>query len=368
MATLRVALVSSGTTLGQAINDVEFESVLTDAGADAVRVLPAFPRLPERIKQPQVNDVVEAWWLRRALTRHLRRHPVDAVVFATTTATFFQPRSVLRRSALRFDALACENRRGRFGLISRVLEQRALHHVRVFLPMSSNRSLPLPRDRYLAQAETVIAMPPVLPPDRVPDRPREHGRVFCYASNPEKKGLDVMIRAWQAHARADARLFVAGISASAAEAYLSSKGLSTPSDVAFLDRIPHAEFVEQLCRAEIYLAASRHEEYGMAQLEALYFGALLVSAESAGLFEAAGLLTALDPRLLASGVDDRTLAVSLDHALSLSAAERAVLADRTKELLEPYQRQSQLDAVGEHLLPALRRLAGLNDPNASEGA
>lgn len=311
------------------------------------------------VARPYLLDLAEAWTLRQSLRRHLAAHPdVDTVIFATTTAALLQPAAVLDRSALRFDALACENRLGWACVLSRLLERRALRHIRVLMPMSASRLPTLGRFRYLQRAEVVLPMPPPLDEaDQIegPDRPpHEPGRVLCYAANPVKKGLDTILRAWALRsAEHPAQLLIAGIDAAAAAPYLAEHGLPVGADVRFLGRLPQAEFRNELRRAEVYLAASRYEDFGMAQLEAVNLGAVLVSVPSGGPFEAGAILREIDPALLAADDSPPALARALDHALGMGPAARDEVVRAGRGRLAPYLRTALADRIRQRLLPAI---------------
>ena len=93
------------------------------------------------------------------------------------------------------------------------------------------------------------------------------------------------------------------------------------------------------------LAAPRREDYGLAQLEALADGALLVTTPAPGPYAALPIARGLDERL-----------VSDDLAGALRAALDDPLpgyADRAASALGPYRRDAVDATVQERLLPAL---------------
>ena len=105
-----------------------------------------------------------------------------------------------------------------------------------------------------------------------------------------------------------------------------------------------AEHRALLRRARVYVTAPRREDYGLAQLEALADGALLVTTPAPGPYAALPLARALDPRLVG---DD--LAAGLRAALDDPApgyAERALAA------LAPFRRAAVDRTVADELLPA----------------
>jgi glycosyltransferase involved in cell wall biosynthesis len=106
-----------------------------------------------------------------------------------------------------------------------------------------------------------------------------------------------------------------------------------------------AGFRELLSRAQLFLAAPRFEDYGIAALEALACGCLLVTTPSPGPYPALELARELDPRLV---TDD--LAVAIRVALD---DPRAGYALRAAELLEPFGSEAMDRAVADKVLPRL---------------
>jgi hypothetical protein len=100
-----------------------------------------------------------------------------------------------------------------------------------------------------------------------------------------------------------------------------------------------------LRRARVFVTAPRREDYGVAQLEALADGCLLVTTPAPGPYAALPLAGGLDPRLVG---DD--LAPALRAALDDPApgyAERALAA------IAPYRHAAVDAVVRSELLPRL---------------
>ena len=98
-------------------------------------------------------------------------------------------------------------------------------------------------------------------------------------------------------------------------------------------------------RSGLFLAAPRREDYGIAPLEALADGCLLVSSPAPGPYPALQIARRLDARLV--GED-------------LAAAVRTALddplpgyAERAQELLEPFTHRAVDRTVAERVLPRL---------------
>ena len=106
-----------------------------------------------------------------------------------------------------------------------------------------------------------------------------------------------------------------------------------------------AAFRRLLSRARAFVAAPRFEDYGIAALEALARGCLLVTTPSPGPYPALELARELDPRLV---TDD--LAGAIRVALDDPSAG---YAERAAPLLAPFTRAAMDHAVAEMVLPRL---------------
>jgi glycosyltransferase involved in cell wall biosynthesis len=369
-ANLSVLLVSSGTTLGQATSDVELENVLKASGVEVTRIIPQFFRLHRHLIRRPFNDLAQALALTLAVRRHVRHSPADVYIYATTTATMFEPKRRLKTAALRFDALTCENRPGKRNILQRRLERRAMRYLPLLMPWSSASGLA--RDRYFTGDRVVLPFPPPAgTPTGEPIEASDHD-VLCYAAAPKKKGLDIMVSAWAQSQHPDsARLLVTGIDDEAGRAYLADEGISVPDSVHFLGRIPREDFGSYLKGVPFYLCGGRYEDFGMAQLEALAAGAVLVTSAAGGPYEARQVMQKLDERLLSPIGSAQALGAALTVALSFSPEERADFSRRAQVLLSPYLQETYQARCEETLLPELRRIAGrpaATDPAAQQAA
>ena len=106
-----------------------------------------------------------------------------------------------------------------------------------------------------------------------------------------------------------------------------------------------AEYRALLRRARVFVAAPRREDYGIAPLEALADGCMLVTTPAPGAYPALDLACELDRRLVA---DD--LVPALRAALDRPAPGYAF---RAAELLEPFSRAAVDATVTETVLPRL---------------
>ena len=176
---------------------------------------------------------------------------------------------------------------------------------------------------------------------------------LAYAGNPEKKGLDIALEAWGQAAPGGWRLHVTGIEPEQARRFLRRRGIEEPDGVEWEGFVERDRYLELLGRASAFLAASRYEDYGIAQLEALAAGTPLVTVPSAGPYEALALARAIDPRLVAVELSGAALADSLRAAVAMTRQDRSRYAERSRQLLRPYSRQALVDRLREQVVPVL---------------
>jgi glycosyltransferase involved in cell wall biosynthesis len=341
-------LLSPGTTAGWRRADAELARALEDLGLE-VAVRTSEFRLARHLRRTVLTtDLAEAAAMRRALTSALRLLEPRAVIYSSPQATMLQPRRRLVGStAVRFDVPAALNRPGPGSGLLRALERRALGRVRLLLPNGLE-----PRDdarEALALETPMVALPiPVEPPARSQDE--REPLALAYAGNPDKKGLDLVLEAW-ASVPPPWRLVVTGIEAALARRFLRRRGVEEPERVEWAGFVDARRYGELLGRAAFFVAASRYEDYGLAQLEALAAGALLVTVPSEGPYEALRLARELSPALVASTISADGLARALAAALALP--DRAAYRERAAELVRPHSRAELRKRLAEEVLPVL---------------
>jgi glycosyltransferase involved in cell wall biosynthesis len=322
-----ILLVSLGSTVGLRASDSELAASLERAGA-RVTLAAAVP--PRATRTLALTDLAWALAARRAATAAISREAPDAVIYSTITAALLAPAP----GAIRLDALAASNRPGRHGVWQRPRERRLLARAPLLLPVSEHAMTGAPR-RIGRVLVVPIAVEPSGPP--LTGAARDIAAI-TYAANPAKKGLDLVLAAWASARRDGEELLVAGV-----------EGLPRADGVRALGILDRDAYRALLRRARIYLAASRREEYGIAQLEALADGAMLVSTETQVSYPALELARTLDPRLV--GPD---LAGAIRTALD---DPREDYAAAVAPLLEGFSRASVDRVVAEQLLPALSAAA-----------
>jgi hypothetical protein len=291
-----VLIVSLGGTAGLREADAELAGSLQRAGA---RVVVATTPRPREWRTMAAIELAWAVNARRAARAAIEAHRPRAVLYSTTTAALLGPRT----GAIRFDAPAAGNRPGRHGLWQRRTERSRFEDATLLVPWSEGGLAEAPEPH----ADAVVVPVPVEPSGE--PGPRDIAAI-TYGANPEKKGLDRVLAAWARDRRPGEELVVAG--------------LSRPDvpGVRFTGMIARAEYRALLRRARAFVTAPRREDYGIAQLEALADGCVLVTAPSPGPYVALPLAHALDPRLVSDALPIR---VALDEPAE-GYAERAAAA------------------------------------------
>jgi glycosyltransferase involved in cell wall biosynthesis len=146
---------------------------------------------------------------------------------------------------------------------------------------------------------------------------------------------------------------VFGVEPDRAIAHLQRVGLTLPARVEFLGKAPPAEFRAALRRARAYVGGARWEDFGMAPLEALADGALLVTVPSGGPFEALAMGRRLAPELVADAMAGEPLAAALRVAFEMPPSELERYRAEAARLIEPFRPEAVQRAVTEEVLPAL---------------
>jgi glycosyltransferase involved in cell wall biosynthesis len=334
-----ILVVSLATTGGWRAAASELASAFERTGASVALVEAARPR---DVRTFALTDYVQARAAQAAALRGIASHSPRAVVYCSMTSALLWPVA----GAVWLDSVAAENRPGRHGLWQRRVERLRLREATVVLAMSE-RSLDPVGGGY---APAVVVPVPVEPsgPAGVDGPASEggpggaHGPVrdlaaLTYAGDPLKKRLDVVLAAWERARRDDEKLVVAGTDA--------LPGGARHAGVELAGRLPPDEYRALLRRARVFVAAPRREDYGIAPLEALADGCMLVTTPAPGPFPAMRIASQLDPRL----VDD-DLAGALRVALDDPPAG---YSERAASLLEPFRRASVDRTITRDVLPRL---------------
>jgi Glycosyl transferases group 1 len=348
-----VLLLSLGTTLGWRAADAVFVEQLRRAGASVEAATVRMGATARLRRAYPVTDLVEALAARRALRSALRRGRPSAVVISSTTAAMLADAEGLPY-AVRLDAPARLNRPGASNALQHALERRALARARLVLPWSGAALAALPD----GAAKGVVVPPPVVPSGE-PAARRERLAV-AYTPDVKAKGLDVVCGAWAKAGIDGGRLEVFGVERERAIAHLERSGVPLAAGIEFRGKTPPAEFRAALRRAWAYVGGARWEDFGMAPLEALADGALLVTVPSGGPFEALAFARELAPELVADTVAAEPLAAAVRAAFALPDDRVARYRADAARLLEPLRPEAVERVVAQQVLPALLRRSVLS--------
>jgi hypothetical protein len=366
---LDVLIVSLGSTGGLRRADEELMGALRRVGAKA-EIVPV--QAPAPVRTLMLTDLSWARAARRALASELARTQPRALIYSSTTAALLWPRP----GAIRFDAPAAGNRPGRHGLWQRPLERRRLARAPLLLPWSEGALMEMPRSvRRSVDPQRELVLPvPVEPSgefERLEDaavdprtpalrakrsgmqRPVRDIAAIAYGANPLKKGLDRVLAAWQEVRKDGEQLVVAGASADelrgAGIALAGEPGAGADrvggQPVSFAGVLPQEQYRALLRRARVFVCAPRREDHGIAQLEALADGCMLVTASAPGPYVALPIARELDKRLV-----DEDLAAALRTALDDPAPR---YHERALRALAPLRRAAVDRLVASELLPRL---------------
>jgi glycosyltransferase involved in cell wall biosynthesis len=314
-----VVVVCVDTTSGWRAAANEFAGAVERAGASVEAI---FTGPVRQVRTFALTDLVQARAARGATAAAIAAHQPRAIVYCSITATLLWPRP----GAIWLDAIAAENRPGRHGPWQRVVERRRLDASPLVIRMSDRALEPLSRP------DT-----PVVPVPVASSGPLDGARdiaAITYGGDPEKRRLDLVLDTWSRTRRGDETLVVAGID-----------GLPPRDGVTVAGRLAPSDYRALLRRARVFVCAPRREEYGIAPLEALADGCMLVTTPARGGYPAFGLARSLDARL---ATDD--LAAALRAALDSPVPG---YTERAAELLAPFTRESVDLIVARDVLPRL---------------
>lgn len=351
--------VGSGSTAGLRQADTEMLAALRGLGVGVVAVTASLepPRAIRRYVQRSLAtiDAFEALALRRATAAALSSHEPRAIIYSTTHAAMLHPRAADRaRVAIRFDTPAQLSRAGAPYRLEYLLERRRFERATLLMP--SALDLGADTARLLPPRVPVVPVPiPIELGREPPSASRDPVAVF-YAASPEKKGLDVAVQAWARLGDPGARgrrLVITGIDRERGLRYLHDHGITEPPAVQWTGLLKPEEHRALTRRAEVYLAASRYENYGIGQLEALADGSMLVTTPSPGPFAALPIARELDARLVTDSDDPVALAIALEAAFARGSEERVTYRARARERLRAFSREATSNRLRHEVLPLL---------------
>jgi len=323
-----IALLSLGTTPGLRRADAALAEQIRAVGATCevvqVRIGGAAAALR---RHATVTDLVEALAARRAA----RGVETRAWIFSSVTSALLQGEPAVPW-AVRFDSTAALNRPGAAGAWQRARERPVLERASLLLPWGERSG-----------ASGLVVRVPV---EEMAGAPERDIHAIAYAGYPQKRGLDLLCAAWARAARPVERLVVGGVERARALRWLERCGVPEPAGVEWPGLLPREEWLALVGRAKVFVNASRREDYGLAQLEALSAGCALVTVPSPGPYEALPMARDLSPELVSED-----LAAALRAGLDI--ADRDAYAARARGLLAPFRPDAVQRVVAGELLPAL---------------
>jgi hypothetical protein len=318
-----ILVVSIDSTPGWQAAARDFAGALARAGAD-VRAISTGP-VPH-VRTFALTDLTQARLARRACQRAVAERRPDAIVYCSITSALLWPEP----GAIWLDSIAAENRPGRHGLWQRSVERRRIAQSPLVLRMSERALDALSGPR----PDTVVVHCPVQSSGSAEPLADRDVTALTYAGNPEKRRLEFVLEAWSRVRREGETLLVAGIDR-----------IDTTPGVAVAGRLAPEEYRALLRRARVFLAAPKREDYGIAPLEALADGCLLVSTPAPGPYPALDIARELDPRLVDDDIG-RALRCALDDPVP-------GYAERARVLLEPFLPSAVDRTLAEHVIPRL---------------
>ncbi len=314
-----VLVVGVDSTAGWRAATDELADSLRRAGA-AVERVGAGPL--RRVRTFALTDYVEARAARQVCQRAIAAHDPATIIYASINAALLWPRP----GAVFLDSIAAENRPGRHGFWQRPVERRRLRQTSLVLAWSE-RSLEALRGRH---AQMVVTSPPV----SIAPHAGKDIDAITYAGDPVKRRLDVVLDAWRSARKDGETLLLTG-----------TDRVEALPGVEVAGRVAPDAFRALLRRSKLFLAAPRREDYGIAALEALACGCLLVTTPSPGPYPALELARRLDPRLVAHDLAG-PIRCALDDPV-------CGYATRAAEMLQPFTRESFDVTVANEVLPRL---------------
>jgi hypothetical protein len=337
--TVDIALVSLGTTPGLRRADQALAELIRAQGLSCELVPVHIGAVAGRLRrQVAVTDLVEALAARHAGHRLSAR----AAIFSTVTAALLQ-RPPRLPHAVRFDSPAALNRPGANGAWQRARERSVLRRATLALPWGERARAALP------VSVRSVTLP--VPVEEIGPGPERDIHALAYAGYPEKRGLDLLCQAWIEAEHPCETLFIGGVERARALDWLERRGMPEPPGVEWIGPLPREQWLHRMARARVFVNASRWEDHGLSQLEALSAGCALVTVPSPGAYEALPLARKLAPELVALDSSPSELARSLRAGLELRSRDQ--YAREANELLRPFREEAVAEVLAERVLPEL---------------
>jgi glycosyltransferase involved in cell wall biosynthesis len=345
-----IAIVSLGTTLGWRHADETLALMLERAGCSCDVVPVRIGRAGALRRSMMLTDTVEALAARHSASGVTAR----AIIFSSVTAALLQRPRV--PYAVRFDTVAALSRPGIGGVWQRRREPVVLARARLLLPWSRTAARTaegLVHPLRATGGPQVVTLP--VPIERRPGSDFRDAHAVAYAANPIKRGLELLCEAWSRARPPGGRLIVGGLDRQKALLWLGRAGLVEPPAVEWAGELSREDWLGRVGRARVFVNASRYEDWGIAQMEALAVGTPLVTVPTPGPNEALALARRLAPGLVAPERTAPALARAIQAGLSLSDSDRIAYATAADAMLESYRPEAVHRTLAQEVVPALLR-------------
>lgn len=345
-----VALLSLGTTLGLRRADDALAEALSGSGLTCRVVRVHFGAAGRLRRHIAITDLVEGMAARRAARATSDARAV-IVSGATTALLLRRPRVPW---AVRFDSPTVLNRPGWSGAWQRARERQRLPAADLLLPWGTAAArAAAPLLEHAVRPPRMIELPVPVEAPAPAHGPADRLEAVAYAGWLWKRGIDLLCAAWNEAAPAGARLTIAGCDRETGAAWLRRCGVAEPRGVQWAGVMARDAWLDRVARARLFINASRREDYGLAQLEALAAGTPLVTVPSPGAYEALPIALRLAPELVAAEVSAPALAIALRAGFAIDDRTRTAYGRGAATALAPYRRARVLEVVRREVLPAL---------------
>jgi hypothetical protein len=301
-----ILVVSVASTMGWGTSSRALVAALRRAGAEVEHAnVPTVPK----VRTFMATDFVEAWMARQAYRNASEAGRRAPVIYCSVTSALLWPKP----GAIWLDVLTRENRPGRHGIWQRAVELKRLAKAPLVMTMAA-RSL----DPLGASAPDRVVVPVPVDPSGSSSGDARDIDVLTYAGNRFKRRLEFVLATWASARRGSERMVVAGLDAPA--------DVVVPPGVEFTGAIAPDAFRALTRRSRVFAAAPTREDFGIAPLEALADGCILVTTPAPGPYPARDLARALDPRLVAEDLVAPLRAALDDPAPGYSERAAALMA------------------------------------------
>lgn len=171
---------------------------------------------------------------------------------------------------------------------------------------------------------------------------------YCPKDRFDKKGLDILIKAWNI-LRTKKKLIVIGTDRACAIGYLQRKNIALPENVEFVSFLSRKEFLLLMSSCSFFISSSRFEEFGQIIIEALSFGKPVISTPTLGPSE---LLNDIDKELISPSFSPSDLAKTIEY-LKKNPSDENIKKDLSR-FMKTYNYESVKNRLNEEIAALLK--------------